>query len=92
MKKLMIILSVVLTIALGGVPVAQALELPGCRVTDHGRGVYYLTCAEVGPALSKLRELHPEANITATSSTFAIGGFGLGTTGYYVIVNPPPTK
>jgi hypothetical protein len=71
---------------------AQALTLPGCKVTDYGNGIYYLSCHEVGPALSRLRELNPQANIVATSSSFAAGSFGLGTTGYYVILNPPAAK
>ena len=71
---------------------AQALDLPGCKVTDHGLGIYYLSCYEVGPALHKLRELNPQASIVLSSSSFAAGSFGLGTTGYYVVLNPPPAK
>jgi hypothetical protein len=72
---------------------AKTLTLPGCRVTDHGHGVYYLTCYEAGPALAKLREMYPEANYVITSSTWAAGSISMGTTGYYVVFNPPlPAK
>jgi len=72
---------------------AQPLSLPGCVVTDYGRGVYYLKCYEVGPAMAKLREMYPQANFAITSSSFAAGLFSLGTTGYYVVFNPPlPSK
>ena len=68
---------------------AQSLTLPGCGVTDYGHGVYYLRCYEVGPAMAKLREMYPQANFAITSSSFAAGSFGMGTTGYYVVLNPP---
>ncbi len=68
---------------------AQSLTLPGCHVTDYGRGVYYLRCYEVGPALAKLRELYPQANFAITSSSWAAGSVSMGTTGYYVMLNPP---
>jgi hypothetical protein len=71
---------------------AQSLTLPGCGVTDYGRGVFYLRCYEVGPALSKLRELYPQTNFMVTSSSWAAGALSMGTTGYYVILNPLPSK
>lgn len=72
---------------------SQSLTLPGCSVTEYGRGVYYLKCYEVGPALAKLREMSPQVNFAITSSSWAVGSVSLGTTGYYVVFNPPlPSK
>ena len=68
---------------------AESLTLPGCVVTDYGNRVYYLKCYEVGPAMAKLREMYPHGNFAITSSSFAAGSFSMGTTGYYVIFNPP---
>ncbi len=70
---------------------AQSLTLPGCAVTDYGHGVYYLKCYEVGPALAKLRELYPQANFAISSSSWSAGSISVGTTGYYVVLNPPST-